>query len=805
MKLLVKILLGLVVGALVLLLAIGAFFRFFFDPNDIRANIESAVAKQTGRSLAIEGDLELQYFPWVGMSIGRTRLGEDPAFGDGDFVVFDSASARVKVLPLLSKRIEVDRLSLAGLNVNLIRDAQGRDNWASLIQVDGDTAAPEQTDGASSSFTTQKIGGLDISNAQVVVDDRQAGTRIALSNVNASTGAIGGGDTAVQLSAEFDVEVNEPQLSAHVLLSGDARKDGDTIRVADPRLTVSGDKQVLSDDIRFDAFTLTVEAPSMAASETAVDVPTPRVTLSARGGDALRVVDATLGAKSIAMDIAKDTVRLPGIELEMQAQGSMLPADVDMSLTAAWMDVSPGGETMTLKDYALSVLGVDAAGTLTAGNWSSKLSASGPIAVEQFSLRDLMQRMDIPVDTADSKAMSRVSFNGTLRATDTSAAIDGLTMTLDDTKITGRAGVTDLETSALDFDLTLDRINADGYLAPTAAPAEGQAGSAADSVVLPVDTLRTFVAKGALKIGALTFSDIESTNVQVGINSSGGQMQIYPSKATLYGGTYSGNIKIDARGEEPILSINETVEGIDFKAFASTVMPDVPMSGRFTGNVKMTSRGATTDALKGMLNGRTSFEFADGYIEGIDLWHSVQSIVALADKQVPVKPPSPARTNFEELKGSAQVANGVLAIESMIAAMPHLDVTGDGRVDLNDSSVDVKVQARIVEEKDVELLPREKALVGFRVPVYVGGTIEAPSIDATKSVAGVIAQLAKRRLAGKFGLLGGSDDGTSQNDVDAAVDDKKEELKDKVDEKAKDLLRGLFGGKDKDEEPETTP
>ena len=113
--------------------------------------------------------------------------------------------------------------------------------------------------------------------------------------------------------------------------------------------------------------------------------------------------------------------------------------------------------------------------------------------------------------------------------------------------------------------------------------------------------------------------------------------------------------------------------------------------------------------------------------------------MALANKAVPAAPPSPMRTSFEQLRGNATMNNGAMAIENMIASVPHLDVTGSGVADLKDSSVDVKVQAQIVEEEGEELLPRERKLVGFRVPVYIGGTIEAPSIDTGKSVSTVVA------------------------------------------------------------------
>jgi AsmA protein len=284
--------------------------------------------------------------------------------------------------------------------------------------------------------------------------------------------------------------------------------------------------------------------------------------------------------------------------------------------------------------------------------------------------------------------------------------------------------------------------------------------------------------------------------VQIGLKADGGNIRVNPSKANLYGGTYSGDIRIDASGARPTLSLNETVSGIDFNAFAATVMPDVPVHGILSGNVLMNGSGATTGEIKSTLNGTTRFDFSDGYIDNIDLWHSVQSILALADKEAPPAGTTPRRTEFEQLKGSARVVDGVVTIEEMIASVEHLDVTGGGVVNLNDSAVDVEVQAKIVEEEGKELLPRERNLLGFKVPVFVGGTIEAPSISPTKSVTSVVAQLAKRKLAGRLGLLGDEEgDGTTQGDVDDAVEQKKEELKDKVDEKAKDLLKDIFGRK----------
>ncbi len=794
---LLKFLAGAVALVVVVLLAVGAWFRFFFDPNDLKQTVATQVEKQTGRTLSIDGDLELSYFPWVGMSIGSTRLSEDPAFGDGDFVSFDSASARVKVMPLLSKRIEIGKVSLEGLNVNLIRNAQGVDNFASLLSR-SEAAPAEEAVNVGDGSTSMELGhvdGLSVLGANFSMDDRQTGQVVKLTNLNATTGPIGSVDSQIAIDTSFDISVNEPNLNARVELSGDGRRDGETFRFSNPSVTVAGERQELSEDLSVDSFALTITAPAMTATETVVNMPSPQIVLKANGGS-LDTLDLNFKADSLEMLLDGDKLSLPKPALALNVSGDIVPAPVDARMTASALTVAPTAQTLSLAGYELDAMGLKARGSLDASTWSDALSASGPLSVDQFSLRDLMAKLDIPLETADRDAMSRVSLKGEVAMNGNTASLRDMTVKLDDTTITGRAGMSDLANGVLDFNLNIDAINADGYLAPTAAPVEGEQGSAADAVVLDSETLRAFNANGAVNIGKFTFSGIESSNVQIGLKADGGNIRVNPSKANLYGGTYSGDIRIDASGARPTLSLNETVSGIDFNAFAATVMPDVPVHGILSGNVLMNGSGATTGEIKSTLNGTTRFDFSDGYIDNIDLWHSVQSILALADKEAPPAGTTPRRTEFEQLKGSARVVDGVVTIEEMIASVEHLDVTGGGVVNLNDSAVDVEVQAKIVEEEGKELLPRERNLLGFKVPVFVGGTIEAPSISPTKSVTSVVAQLAKRKLAGRLGLLGDEEgDGTTQGDVDDAVEQKKEELKDKVDEKAKDLLKDIFGRK----------
>src|SRR5210317_243523 len=106
MKKAIKIVLWLF-GALVALAIVAAVvLPMFLDPNDFRDDIGSAVAKQTGRELQIDGDLELSVIPWLGIRVGPARLSNAAGFGDEPMLAIQGAAVSVKLMPLLSKQVE---------------------------------------------------------------------------------------------------------------------------------------------------------------------------------------------------------------------------------------------------------------------------------------------------------------------------------------------------------------------------------------------------------------------------------------------------------------------------------------------------------------------------------------------------------------------------------------------------------------------------------------------------------------------------------------------------------------------------
>src|SRR5262245_65663366 len=96
---------GLALGVLVLLIAIAiAVVAYTFDPNDYKGVAAEAFTKSTGRSLTVQRELKLSYFPWLALETGGITIGNDPAFGNEPFATIDRVAARVKLMPLLHKQ-----------------------------------------------------------------------------------------------------------------------------------------------------------------------------------------------------------------------------------------------------------------------------------------------------------------------------------------------------------------------------------------------------------------------------------------------------------------------------------------------------------------------------------------------------------------------------------------------------------------------------------------------------------------------------------------------------------------------------
>ncbi len=188
-----KIILATIATMAVLLTAAVCILPFVIDPNDFKPDIAAAVKDKTGRDLVLDGDLKLSLFPWIGISTGKLALSNAPGFQDRPFATLEESDIKVLLLPLLSKKIEVSRMVLKGLVINLARNKQGITNWSDLTNSGPTPPAPagvgiqDQQPMPAATPAAFTIGGIAIENARINWDDLQVAQHIEIKDLNLNT------------------------------------------------------------------------------------------------------------------------------------------------------------------------------------------------------------------------------------------------------------------------------------------------------------------------------------------------------------------------------------------------------------------------------------------------------------------------------------------------------------------------------------------------------------------------------------------------------------------------------------------
>ena len=135
------------VGILALVALLWLYVSLLFDPNDYEPELEAAFEQRTGRALDLEGELKLELFPWLGIETGRAVVANARGFGDEPFIVVERVLARIKVLPLLQDRIEIGKVEVDGLELELTIADDGRNNWADLFAAEAPSEVLAQPTG----------------------------------------------------------------------------------------------------------------------------------------------------------------------------------------------------------------------------------------------------------------------------------------------------------------------------------------------------------------------------------------------------------------------------------------------------------------------------------------------------------------------------------------------------------------------------------------------------------------------------------------------------------------------------------
>jgi len=208
---------GLVICASLVVIIIAALLiaPAFIDIRDYKPKIEQLIAEKTGRPFSVGDDLRLSLFPWAGISLSVLQLGNPPQFAEKEFVTVKSFEVRVKLLPLISRDIQIKRFILSAPQIILVKNKDGQVNWSLPGKLKEKTPAEKSqktspSAGAETGLPIKNltVGDFSIKNGSIIWIDHSADVRKEVTDVNMSLQGVSF-DRAVGLSFSALVD-NQP-------------------------------------------------------------------------------------------------------------------------------------------------------------------------------------------------------------------------------------------------------------------------------------------------------------------------------------------------------------------------------------------------------------------------------------------------------------------------------------------------------------------------------------------------------------------------------------------------------------------
>lgn len=632
------------IAAMVFLIVIAIFtLPFFIDPNNFKPEIAAAIKDKTGRDLTLTGELKLSIFPWLGISTGQMSMSNAAGFQEQPFATLEESYIKVKLLPLLTQKIEISRVVIKGLVLNLTKNPQGVSNWNDLIVSDTIKTTPPSINNSGKPDESEAlalaalvIGGIAIENAQINWDDQRSEKHLLIKDVNLNTDKFIY-DQPVAVDLSLVVWNPETKLTESIKLT--------------TGLTVNE---------KLDTFVL-----SHSDLQTKIDgenVPGKSLT-------------ATLTVAATALDMAKQTVNVSGLLLKSK----------DVTLSAEITGNSIDGKSsfqgpVTIASFnpseVLRQLGI-AIPVMQDANALSKSAATFNLLATENSVD--LQNLAITLDDTQIK--------GTTHITDFALPVITFNLAAD----------------ACDVDRYLPPVT-DKSSKPVTSPAVALAVGAS---ALPVETLRKLNIDGQLSLGKLKINGLAMQNIQLNLSAKNGIIKTQQSAKEFYQGSYNGSVTIDMRNKKPTLALNEKITHVQVEPLLNDVKGEGRMSGIVDASTQLQGQGNNADELKSSLNGNLSFLFKDSVVKGFNLQKIIDSAKALIKEPVLPTNNKNDQTLFSKITGTATINNGLFQNNDLVATSSKMRVNGKGSADLNTEKLDYKINTRLIKAEATATEPEQ--------------------------------------------------------------------------------------------------
>lgn len=725
MTLFKRIALGLI--ALVAIIAVvGVFAVSHLDLTRQKARIETRVFEETGRELQINGALNPSLFPWLGLSFSEVSMGNAQEFPDTEFATVSSGQIKVAFLPLLTGRVEIEKVTLQGASLKLLRDADGKTNWDDLmattavVETESDDNVVREIEAGAPIIAALSVGDVQIIDSDISYSDARDESYLAFSDLNLNTGT-------VLLSEPFDFESDFNFISS----------------AASGLTSVVSAKGEIAIDLVNNIYVLQQLKLSTVNSGTAL--PLDPLTLSLNGE-----LVADFDAQSVDIIIADGLLTGFPVSGEFHATSWQDNLQLTGYLKSGEFDATPliervevlnldqfpverlqnarvsarfvhNEDLLQIRDFEAAASDVVVKGDFQIVNPSGSGVFSGWIQTNTFDPAPWARSFGWTKE--DGSVMRLAQLSSDVRQSGQLLSFNQIDFQLDDSNITGSVEVSDINAEQLPitYALSVDSINLDNYLSANfSSLADGENWQAG------IDALRRLSLEGEVTVDEITAAGINAQRAVIPIKADEGKLDITEATAELYAGSFFSTVTLDVQADEPVLSVTGNMNGLRVE----TLLPDVlnkesPLTGIANISVDLISRGHDWSRLHKNANGALSLRVTDGSLRGIDITSRLRS---------PDLPNDASRTNsessqafvpvtqFGEYSISAELADGLLKSDDLLFSTPGLRLTGEGGVNIGTKSIDYLLHLVVTSDPQAEQDDTLQDLSGVELGIPINGS-----------------------------------------------------------------------------------
>jgi AsmA protein len=481
-----------------------------------------------------------------------------------------------------------------------------------------------------------------------------------------------------------------------------------------------------------------------------------KLKLTLKGKTGANALEATLEAPRL--DVS--ATRAEGEKVTLDARVTRPDGHLDAKLAMP-------GVSGNAKDLRIGALSV----TLDGQQGESRIKGvvSSPVNGNLQALRFDFPRLaaNLTVENPSfpgGKLAASLGGNGSLDLAK-SAFATNLAGQLDTSRIQANLALTRFSPPALRFDLGVDQLDVDRYLA-----AGKDKGKGASDKPFDFSVLKSLDASGSVRVGALQVAGVKASNVRLDVKAAGGEVRVSPLGANLYQGTLAGSVVLDARASEPRFAIAQKLSNISVGPLLRDAAKKDLLEGRGDITLDVTTRGASVPAMERALSGSAALHLRDGAIKGINLAQTLRnakSKLTTLRGQQSVTANSAEKTDFTELAASFSIRDGIAHNQDLALKSPLLRIGGNGDVNIPASSLDYLVKTTVVGSLQGQGGQDASGLKGVTIPVRVSGPFD--KLAYTLDFSAMVSEQAKQK-----------------------VEEKKEAVKGKARDEVKKGLQGIF-------------